>query len=93
MDGGKILVEGPPGELLRNNVGGQVVEAQVPPADRARFLDKLRDRGVDFQDRGDSVLLYGGDGVASLDGDLDGYPVVRRPANLEDVFLRLTGRG
>ena len=73
--------------------GDQVVEAQVPRGDRAGLLDRLRERGVDFKDRGDSVLLYGDDGVASLDGDLDGYPVVRRPANLEDVFLRLTGRG
>jgi lipooligosaccharide transport system ATP-binding protein len=93
MDGGRILVEGPPRELVRTNVGDQVVEAQVPRGDRAGLLDRLRERGVDFQDRGDSVLLYGDDGVASLDGDLDGYPVVRRPANLEDVFLRLTGRG
>ena len=93
MDGGRILVEGSPRELVRGNVGDQVVEAQVPRAGRAELLDRLRDRGVDFQDRWDSVFLHGGDGVTSLDGDLDGYPVVRRPANLEDVFLWLTGRG
>ena len=63
--------------------------------DEGRILvDRLKGQGVDVEDRGDFVFLYGESGVLSQDGaGLDGYQVVRRPTNLEDVFLRLTGRG
>ena len=94
MDAGAILVEGSPGELVRGHVGDEVVEVRVRLVDKAQLIDRLRDHGLEFDDRGDSVFLYQENGVLSGDGrSLDGYEVIRRPGNLEDVFLRLTGRG
>ena len=94
MDEGRILVEGSPEELIRGHVGDQVVEIRTPPTEKAQLIDRLRRRGVQFDERGDSVFLYRDIGVLTGDGEgLDGYQVIRRPANLEDVFLRLTGRG
>ena len=94
MDEGRILVEGSPADLIRRHAGGQMVEIRVPPVEKAQLVDRLKGQGVDVEDRGDFVFLYGESGVLSQDGaGLDGYQVVRRPTNLEDVFLRLTGRG
>jgi lipooligosaccharide transport system ATP-binding protein len=94
MDGGRILVEGSPAELVSTYTGDQVVEVHAPPSDRPGLTARLREMGVDPEDRGDAVLVYGEKGVPAVDGVvLDGYQVVRRPGNLEDVFLRLTGRG
>ena len=43
---------------------------------------------------GETCFFYGAD-LSSLVSSLDGWPYVRyayRPANLEDVFLKMTGR-
>ena len=94
MDSGRILVEGPPAELIRRHAGDQVVEIRVSQPEKAQLLDNLRDRGLDFEDRGDTVFLYRENGALSGQAlELDGHQVTRRPGNLEDVFLRLTGRG
>ncbi len=94
MDNGKILVEGAPRDLIQKHVGDQVVEVRVMLSEKAHVMDDLRSKGLDFDDRGDSLFFYGGNGAISQDSDnLAGYQVVQRSGNLEDVFLRLTGRG
>ena len=94
MDSGKILVEGSPEQLIQRHAGAQVVEVRARQADRPALLDTLRRAGHDVEDRGDTLLLYNENGALSHDGSaLDGYEVIRRPGNLEDVFIRLTGRG
>ena len=93
MDEGRILVEGSPAELVRKHAGEEVVEIRAREADKAELIDSLRGQGLDFQSWGDSVLVYGENGALSGElPDFDGYHVVRRPGNLEDVFLRLTRR-
>ena len=94
IDTGRILVEGSPGELVRNHAAGQVVEVQVSLDEKAGLLDRLSGRGPEVEDRGEMVYLYGEDGtLTDMEEELERYQVVRRPGNLEDVFLRLTGRG
>ena len=94
MDLGRILVEGPPAELIRRYAGDQVAEIRVGPSDKTQLMDRLGGQGLELEDRGDTVFLYGENGALSReDPNLDGYQVIRRPGNLEDVFLRLTGRG
>ena len=96
MDHGRILTEGPPDELVRNLVGDTVVEVKVKHAEKAGLMERLTasDMHAHVEDRADSVLIYPRDGSVSLDGTtLHGYQTTRRPGNLEDVFLRLTGRG
>ena len=94
MDLGRILVEGPPAELIRRYAGDQVAEIRVGPSDKTQLMDRLEGQSLELEDRGDTVFLYGENGALSReDPNLDGYQVIRRPGNLEDVFLRLTGRG
>jgi lipooligosaccharide transport system ATP-binding protein len=94
VDEGKILVEGSPEELVQRHVGSQLVEIRVRPDEKARVMATLQEQGLDLEDRGDSLVLYGEDGLAPLDNlNEDDYRLMRRPGNLEDMFLRLTGRG
>ena len=94
MDSGKILVEGSPEGLVEKYAGYEVVEIRARQADAASLGQELQSRGIEYEDRGDSVLLYGENGSLFLgSSEMDGHQVTRRPGNLEDVFLRLTGRG
>ncbi|MBI2867854.1 MAG: ABC transporter ATP-binding protein [Chloroflexi bacterium] len=86
MDKGDILVEGTPADVVRRGVGPTVGELRVTSADKQRVLTRLQSIGVTWYDLGDRLYVFDGD------GKLDGLEVTQRPANLEDVFLRLTGR-
>ena len=95
MDSGSILVEGTPKQLIKEHVGEQVLELKVTLSEKESVMDKLRVQGLDFDDRGDSLFFFGDAGSNLAEGDsvVNGHEVVRRMGNLEDVFLRLTGRG
>jgi len=85
VDGGRILDEDHPRALIERHVCGHVFELQKPlPA-------AFQGNGLDQEDIGDAVLIYARspDEVTRL---AEGTPFLHRPANLEDVFLRLTGR-
>lgn len=85
VDGGKVLDEGSPKELISKHVKNNVFEVQKPiPADLERS-------DIDHEDIGDSVLYYVNDPekVQGLLGKNATY--MQRVSNLEDVFLRLTG--
>lgn len=86
IDQGKILDEGTPEELISRHVKGHVIEIQKP------IPESFRGVGVDHEDIGDAVLFYverPREFIASLPEDT---VHLHRQANLEDVFLRLTGR-
>ena len=96
MDHGSILAHGAPDALVRRYVGNEVIEIRVRHAEKAGLMETLISSvaGVRVEDRADSVLIYADNGHSHVDGlDLDRFPVTRRPGNLEDVFLTLTGRG
>ena len=93
MDLGRILVEGSPDELVQEHAAAEVVQIRVPEAERRELAEKLRGKGVEVEETGDGVMLFGEAGrLAQVESVLDGMQVTRRPGNLEDVFLRLTGR-
>lgn len=94
MDLGRILVEGSPEKLVQEHAGAQVLQIRVDEGERRELVERLRSGGVDVEDTGDGVMLYAEDGrLAHAESVLEGMQVTRRPGNLEDVFLRLTGRG
>ena len=96
IDHGEILIEGTPAEMIQSLVGDIVFELRVSHNDKAGLIEWLNGSGIEghVEDRADSVLVYPRNGSLSLDDlPLDGYQITRRPGNLEDVFLRLTGRG
>lgn len=93
MDAGHIVAQGTPEELIRNVAGDEVVEIFVG-LDLMRkqgLITDLQKRGLQPEDGGEKVLVYGANGNTVF-SDLESLRVVRRSANLEDVFLRLTGR-
>jgi lipooligosaccharide transport system ATP-binding protein len=96
MDGGRIVAEGSPLELIGRYSTREVVELRFPgahPPDAAERIDGLAARVEALPDR---ILLYTDDGDATAAGvherGLHTSSVLVRRSTLEDVFLRLTGR-
>ncbi|MEM0449027.1 MAG: ATP-binding cassette domain-containing protein [Methanomassiliicoccales archaeon] len=93
MEKGRILVEGAPRELILENVGSGVVEVLDPDEN----LDSwLRKGGWIYEKAGDRGYLYTEDNRGLRERILKEFPsanVILRDATLEDVFLKLTGRG
>ena len=93
MDYGRILIHGIPSELVAQHVGSEVAEVRFTAQAHDAVTKQLLDMNIPFQDGGDRFYVYSVDGqlLERLASDHDGW-FERRPANLEDVFFRLTGR-
>lgn len=93
MDNGHIISEGSPRELIEQNIEPQVVEVFGEGA--AEWARSHATRHTQrFEISGETVFCYLQDAQPLLLGLLQ-RPELRylhRPANLEDVFLKLTGR-
>jgi lipooligosaccharide transport system ATP-binding protein len=85
IDGGKVLDEGSPQELIDRHTRAFVVEVPKPlPPD-------FDEAGLERNDIGDAVLYYAS-GPEQVTARLPPHAAyASRGANLEDVFLRLTG--
>jgi lipooligosaccharide transport system ATP-binding protein len=97
MDQGKIVAEGSPRELISEYAPREVVELRFNDGekdDAVLKMDGLASRSEILADR---VLLYTEDADATQDGlharGINPEQVLVRRSTLEDVFLRLTGRG
>ena len=92
MDGGRILLEGTPRELVDREVGRTVVEAWNFGEEFAGFLRGLPGR---LEEVGDRLYFYPleGDHVERLlEERFSSQERLIRRGTLEDVFLKLTGR-
>ncbi|MDD2767229.1 MAG: ATP-binding cassette domain-containing protein [Methylococcus sp.] len=93
MDRGRILADSSPQALIRESIEPHVLEVHGANAEAwCRSLPAERDERCERI--GESIFHYGGD-LESLVRSLDaweGVHYVYRRANLEDVFLKLTGR-
>jgi lipooligosaccharide transport system ATP-binding protein len=82
MAHGKEVASGPPAALVAEYAGAEAVEVYGPPAKLTEVEAVARASGARTRRTGTSISILGnGHG---LDGE-------RRPANLEDVFVLLTG--
>jgi lipooligosaccharide transport system ATP-binding protein len=86
IDHGRILDNGTPAELIERHVKGHVFEVQKP------MPDEFDENAWDCEDIGDSLLVYAEDARSFIDSVPADTQYLHRQANLEDVFLRLTGR-
>ena len=91
MHQGKILSLDAPRKLISRYVGNEVWEIEVNSEDRDRIMEELKSRGLDFEDAGNRIHIFHVDAEESVRG-VGNERLKRRPATLEDVFLRLTGR-
>jgi lipooligosaccharide transport system ATP-binding protein len=85
MSHGKAVATGPPAELVVEHAGREVLEVYGAPPRLAEVQAEAAAAGLRTRRTGTSISILGVDG--------NGYPVEgeRRPANLEDVFVLLTG--
>jgi lipooligosaccharide transport system ATP-binding protein len=92
MDGGRLLVEGKPAELVRRHVGRHVLEVADPDTG---LTDFLKQRAIPYESFGHRLIITIEDG-SDLYGEISERfcrgTCTMRMATLEDVFLRLTGR-
>jgi lipooligosaccharide transport system ATP-binding protein len=91
---GRILKEGTPGRLVEEEIGREVIEVRTPPEDDARILNYTSGVGCAHERVGDTLYFYcrEGHGLRQKLLELDLPSTLNRPATLEDVFLKLTGR-
>ncbi|HBT82730.1 MAG: ABC transporter [Desulfuromonadales bacterium GWD2_61_12] len=92
VDQGKILVEGTPLQLIHDHVGAEIIEVASPNADLRAFVDRS---GTPYEDLGHRLIIYASGGAEyyhTLSREFCQSACMLRPATLEDVFLRLTGR-
>jgi lipooligosaccharide transport system ATP-binding protein len=86
MSHGSAVAAGPPFDLVVEHAGREVLEVYGPPKRLAEVEAEAGAAGLRTRRTGTSVSVLGVDGGNgfAIDGE-------RRPANLEDVFVLLTG--
>jgi lipooligosaccharide transport system ATP-binding protein len=92
VDHGKVLIEGRPAELVRREIGSNVLEVLEPDQAVREFL---RQHGSRFEEAGERLLVHLDDGdelFLRLTREVRREGCTLRPATLEDQFLKLTGR-
>ncbi len=92
LDRGRIITEGRPRQLIKKYAGESVIEIEGPGEELKKYV---REHAVESDDLGERLIIY-----AEPRGELES--MIReefcmescrfRAGNLEDVFLRLTGR-
>jgi lipooligosaccharide transport system ATP-binding protein len=96
MDGGRIVAEGSPRDLIERYSTREVVELRFAGDSQEAFAGKLTGLGERVEVLPDRVLLYVADGDAAVAEvtalGLHPVNVLVRRSSLEDVFLHLTGR-
>ena len=93
MDSGRIISEGSPRELIARNIESQVVEVYGEPA--ALWANEhAAHYAARHEVSGETAFCYVNDAQPLLTHlqAQNGLRYLHRPANLEDVFLKLTGR-
>ncbi len=97
MDQGKIAAEGSPRELIQRYAPREVVELRFGEGQKDSSVQKMDGLAQRSEILADRVLLYTDDAEATQHGlherGIDPEQVLVRRSTLEDVFLRLTGRG
>lgn len=86
MSHGRAVAAGPPAQLVLQHAGREAVEVYGPPAKLAETEVAARSAGLRTRRTGTSISVLGAE-----DGDGRTPEGERRPANLEDVFVLLTG--
>ncbi len=87
MSAGRIIAQGTPAELITAHAGREVLEVYGSPARLSEIETLAAARGWSHRRSGPAVALLGAE---ELNGEAP--EGVRRPANLEDAFVALTGQ-
>ena len=95
MHQGRILKEGVPQKLIEEEIGREVIEIRIAREEDEKLIGRLAPFACGHERVGDTLYFYCRDGhdVMRKLVELDLPNTWTRPATLEDVFLKLTGRG
>jgi lipooligosaccharide transport system ATP-binding protein len=95
IDHGRKIAEGSPRELIATHIEPQVIEVFDEAAGKLpAFVDAHRQHAERVEASGETAFFYCRDAqplLAAL-ATADGLRYLHRAANLEDVFIKLTGR-
>ena len=94
LDHGKKIAEGKPRELIAQHLESDVVEVVGVAAVALAEDTNLRALAARVEIRGETVFFYTQNAQPLLQalGQHGPLRTLHRPANLEDLFLKLTGR-
>jgi lipooligosaccharide transport system ATP-binding protein len=96
MDGGRIVDEGSPADLIARHATPEVLEIRLNVDDHAEHASQVEGIGARVEVLADRILLYVEHADTALlavrDRGIIPAASVKRRASLEDVFLHLTGR-
>ncbi len=93
IDNGKIIETGSPQKLVKKHVGEEVLEIAFNEQTLKILRDELPDAGIEIF--GDQIRVFTNQPHGTFEKIASKFPGVTmniRNANLEDVFLKLTGR-
>jgi lipooligosaccharide transport system ATP-binding protein len=93
IDNGSMIAEGPPRDLIAQYIESEVLEVYGENV-HAWGQSHGRSQSERYEVSGDTVFCYTNHAQPLLDSlhAVEGIRYLHRPANLEDLFLKLTGR-
>jgi len=94
VDKGKIIEEGSPAQLVRKHIGEDVLELDFDEKLLVTLKESFPDARI--EKLGDRMQIFTDKPHGVFEGFIKDHPlqnVTIRKANIEDVFLKLTGRG
>jgi lipooligosaccharide transport system ATP-binding protein len=90
MSHGRVVAQGTPAELVRSHAGAEVIEVYGSPAQLADASERAERNGWRNRRSGPALVIMRAEDLNG--GAADEAPQgMRRPANLEDAFVALTG--
>ena len=96
MEGGRIISEGAPRDLIEEHVSSEVLEFRADPDVLGKLASIVEDAADGVDRLGEALLVYTSDSDAVMRKVKESGVLVEntlyRQATLEDVFLKLTGR-
>ena len=95
LDHGRKIAEGKPRDLIAEHLEPEVVEVYGNGAVALADVPELKAMAARVEVSGETVFFYTQDAralLAALVARQSGLRTFHRPANLEDLFLKLTGR-
>ncbi len=94
MEQGKKIASGSPDEIVSSMIGTEVIEMEASDLELERLREKLQGCHVSLEPVGNGkIFIYVHEECSEIRELLSSSRrLLKRPATLEDLFLRLTGR-
>ncbi len=93
LDQGRIVAQGEPQQLINDMVGLEVFEVEGSATELEYLAESFKECNAVIERANDKLYVYTKEECDRMEGLLaDTRSWLRRPANLEDLFIQLTGR-